>query len=92
LSALLAKLQEAYAGISRQNETVTNLFVQRDELAQKFKGLMQDRNNVAEQYNELAERLLKLQDNAPESEHAPHGCQMVRFPATGSLDVKMAVK
>jgi chromosome segregation ATPase len=61
VDTLEAKLKDAYAGIDKQNETITNLIAQRNDLVQKYNGEVKDRNDVVAKYNELAEQVKKLQ-------------------------------
>ena len=61
MDTLEAKLKEAYAGIEKQNETITNLVAQRDDFVKKFNDEVKDRNDVVAKYNELAEQVKKQQ-------------------------------
>ena len=61
VDTLEAKLKDAYAGIDKQNETITNLIAQRNDLVQKYNDEVKDRNDVVAKYNELAEQVKKLQ-------------------------------
>jgi uncharacterized coiled-coil DUF342 family protein len=61
LETLSAKLKESYAGITRQNESITNLIAERDDLVRKYNDSAKDRNEVVAKYNELAEQVKKLQ-------------------------------
>ncbi len=61
MDTLEAKCKDAYAGIDKQNEAITNLVAQRDELVQKYNHEVKDRNDVVAKYNELAEQVKKLQ-------------------------------
>ena len=61
VDTLEAKLKNAYAGIDKQNETITNLVAQRNDLVQKYNDEVKDRNGVVAKYNELAEQVKKLQ-------------------------------
>ena len=61
VDALEAKLKEAYAGLDRQNEAITNLISQRNNLAQKYNDEVRDRNDVVAKYNDLAKQVEKLQ-------------------------------
>ena len=56
-----AKLKDAYDGIDKQNETITNLIAQRNDLVQKYNDEVKDRNDVVAKYNELAAQVKKLQ-------------------------------
>jgi len=64
VDTLEAKLKDAYAGIDKQNETITNLVAQRNDLVQKYNDEVKDRNDVVAKYNELAEQVKKLQSGA----------------------------
>jgi chromosome segregation ATPase len=57
VDALEAKLKDAYAGIEKQNETITNLVAQRDGLVQKYNDEVKDRNDIVAKYNELAKQV-----------------------------------
>jgi len=57
VDALQAKLKEVYAGIEKQNETITNLVAQRDEIVQKYNDSVKDRNDVVAKYNDLVGQL-----------------------------------
>jgi chromosome segregation ATPase len=57
VDALEAKLTDAYAGIGKQNEAITNLVAQRNDLVQKYNDEVKDRNDVVEKYNELAKQI-----------------------------------
>ena len=63
VDTLQSKLKEAYAGINRQNDTITNLVGQRDELVKKFNDSVKDRNEVVTKYNDLVKQLQKRQDD-----------------------------
>jgi chromosome segregation ATPase len=56
-----AELKTAYAGIEKQNETITNLVNQRDEFVKKFNDEVNDRNNVVAKYNDLVQQVQKQQ-------------------------------
>ena len=58
---LQSKLKEAYAGINQQNEAITNLVIQRDELVKKFNDTVKDRNDVVAKYNDLVKQVQKQQ-------------------------------
>ena len=64
VDTLEAKLKDAYAGIDKQNEAITNLVAQRNDLVQKYNDEVKDRNNVVAKYNELAKQVEKLQGGA----------------------------
>ena len=61
VDALEAKLKEAYAGIDRQNETITNLISQRNDIVLKYNDEVKDRNDIVAKYNDLAKQVEKLQ-------------------------------
>ncbi|HEY5232343.1 MAG TPA: hypothetical protein VIK35_02255 [Verrucomicrobiae bacterium] len=61
VDTLQSKLKEAYDGIKRQNEAITNLVAQRDDLLKKFNDSVKDRNDVVAKYNDLAKQVEKLQ-------------------------------
>ena len=61
VDTLQSKLKEAYAGIEKQNETITNLVVQRNELVTKFNDSVKDRNDVVAKYNDLVNQIQKQQ-------------------------------
>ena len=62
VDTLQSKLKEAYVGISRQNDTITNLVGQRDELVKKFNDSVKDRNDIVTKYNDLVKQLQKKAD------------------------------
>jgi chromosome segregation ATPase len=64
VDTLEAKLKDAYAGIDKQNETITNLSGQRNDLVQKYNDEVKDRNDVVAKYNDLAEQVKKLQSGS----------------------------
>ena len=64
VDTLEARLKEAYAGIDKQNSTITNLIAQRNDLVQKYNDEVKDRNDVVAKYNELAAQVKKLQSEA----------------------------
>jgi chromosome segregation ATPase len=57
VDALEAKLKDAYAGIEKQNETITNLVAERDGLVQKYNDEVKDRNDIVAKYNQLAKQV-----------------------------------
>ena len=57
VDALESKLKEVYAGIDRQNEAITNLVAQRNDLARKYNDEVKDRNDVVAKYNELVKQI-----------------------------------
>jgi chromosome segregation ATPase len=64
VDALEAKLKEAYAGIDKQNATITNLISQRNEMVQKYNDEVKDRNDVVSKYNDLAKQVEKMQSGS----------------------------
>jgi len=56
-----SKLKEVYAGIDKQNEAISNLVAQRNELVQKYNDEVKDRNDVVAKYNDLVKQVEKLQ-------------------------------
>jgi len=50
-------LKEAYTGIEQQNETITNLVSQRDDVVKKFNDEVKDRNDVVAKYNDLVKQV-----------------------------------
>ncbi len=61
VDSLQAKLKEAYDGIQKQNEAITNLVAERDGLVKKYNDEVTERNGVVAKYNELAKQVEKLQ-------------------------------
>ena len=62
VGALTNKLNEAYAGIEKQNAAIKELTAQRDQLVQKYNDEVKDRNNIVSNYNVLAVEVKKMQD------------------------------
>lgn len=62
VDTLTSKLHEAYAGIERQNEAITNLVMQRDEIVKKFNDEVKDRNDIVAKYNDLVKQTQKPPD------------------------------
>jgi chromosome segregation ATPase len=58
---LTNRLNEAYAGIEKQNAAIKQLAAQRDEFVQKYNDEVKDRNNVVSNYNALAAEVKKMQ-------------------------------
>jgi chromosome segregation ATPase len=58
---LESKLKDAYAGIEKQNETITNLVGQRDDFVKKYNDSVKDRNDVVTKYNDLVNQMQKQQ-------------------------------
>ena len=63
VDALQSKLKDVYVGIDKQNEAITNLVAQRNDIVQKYNDEVKDRNDVVAKYNELAAQVKKLQDS-----------------------------
>jgi uncharacterized coiled-coil DUF342 family protein len=59
---LASKLAEAYAGVKKQNEAISNLVTERDEFVNKYNESVKSRNDVVEKYNELVQQFKKFQD------------------------------
>ena len=57
VDTLTAKLKDSYAGIEQQNEAITNLVAQRDDLVKKFNDEVKDRNDVVAKYNDLVKQM-----------------------------------
>jgi chromosome segregation ATPase len=63
VDTLESKLKNAYAGIEKQNETITNLLAQRDDFVKKYNDEVKDRNDVVTKYNELVSQVQKQQSS-----------------------------
>jgi chromosome segregation ATPase len=63
LDEMDARLKTAYDGIAKQNEAVKQLVAQRDEFLRKYNDSVKDRNALVIKYNDLVERVAKLQSN-----------------------------
>ena len=61
VDTLEARLKDAYDGVKKQNEAITELTAQRDEFVKKYNDSVTDRNQVVKKYNELADQIEKLQ-------------------------------
>jgi chromosome segregation ATPase len=61
VDTLEAKLKEAYAGIDKQNEAISNLVAQRDDVVKKYNDEVKDRNDIVAKYNDLAAKVQKIQ-------------------------------
>jgi chromosome segregation ATPase len=61
VGTLQSRLKEAYAGIEKQNEAITNLVAQRDDFVKKYNDEVKERNDVVVKYNDLAKQVQKLQ-------------------------------
>ncbi len=57
VDALEAKLKEVYAGIDKQNEAISNLVTQRNDLVQKYNDEVKDRNDIVAKYNDLVKQV-----------------------------------
>jgi len=57
VDTLETKLKDAYDGIGKQNETISNLVVQRDDLVKKYNDQVKDRNDIVAKYNDLVKQL-----------------------------------
>lgn len=57
VGALEAKLQDAYAGIAKQNTTISNLVSEREDLVQKYDQLATNRNDIVLKYNALVKQM-----------------------------------
>lgn len=60
---LTNRLNEAYAGIEKQNAAIKQLAAQRDEFVEKYNDEVKDRNNVVSNYNALAAEVKKMQQS-----------------------------
>jgi chromosome segregation ATPase len=61
VTTLEAKLQEAAADITKENDLLKQLTAQRDALVKKYNDEVKDRNTVVAKYNELVEQIKKAQ-------------------------------
>jgi chromosome segregation ATPase len=61
VGTLESRLKDAYAGIEKQNEAITNLVTQRDDLVKKLNDEVKDRNDVVTKYNDLVNQMQKQQ-------------------------------
>jgi chromosome segregation ATPase len=57
VDTLESHLKDAYAGLEKQNETITNLVSQRDDLVQKYDSLATNRNDIVLKYNALVKQV-----------------------------------
>ncbi len=57
VDTLTAKLKDAYDGIEKQNQAITNLVAQRNDLAQKYNDEVKDRNDIVAKYNDLVKQV-----------------------------------
>jgi chromosome segregation ATPase len=61
VDTLEAKLKDAYADLQKQNDALTNIVAQRDDLVKKYNDEVKDRNDVVAKYNDLAKQVEKSQ-------------------------------
>ena len=61
VDTLNSKLKEAYDGINKQNESLKDLVIQRDEFVKKYNDSVKERNDIVAKYNELVAQVEKLQ-------------------------------
>jgi chromosome segregation ATPase len=59
---LNSRLKDAYAGIDKQNVTITNLLSERNDLVQKYDELATNRNDIVVKYNALVKQVESGQD------------------------------
>jgi chromosome segregation ATPase len=71
ITALEAKLKDAYSGITRQNEALRQVAAQRDEFVAKYNAGVKDRNDIVAKYNDLVKQIEKQQ--APSGGSPPSG-------------------
>lgn len=64
VDTLEAKLRDAYDGIKKQNESLKQLVVQRDDFVSKYNDSVKERNEIVAKYNDLVAQIEKMQ-------HAP---------------------
>jgi chromosome segregation ATPase len=57
VNTLNSRLKDAYADLEKQNETITNLLLQRDDLVQKYDSLATNRNDIVIKYNALVKQV-----------------------------------
>ena len=62
VNTLQSKLKDAYAGIDKQNVTITNLLSVRDDLVKKYDSLATNRNDIVLKYNALVKQEEGQQD------------------------------
>jgi len=62
LDALESRLKDAYTSLDKQNETITNLLSQRDDLVQKYDSLATNRNDIVLKYNALVKQVESQQE------------------------------
>ena len=57
VDTLESRLKDAYAGLEKQSETITNLVSERDDLVQKYDSLATNRNDIVVKYNALVKQV-----------------------------------
>ncbi|HEY1789849.1 MAG TPA: hypothetical protein VGJ73_17000 [Verrucomicrobiae bacterium] len=57
VDTLDSRLKDAYASLEKQNETITNLLSERDDLVQKYDSLATNRNDIVLKYNALVKQV-----------------------------------
>jgi chromosome segregation ATPase len=57
LDTLESRLKDAYAGIDKQNETITNLLSERNDLVKRYDDLATNRNDIVLKYNALVKQV-----------------------------------
>jgi chromosome segregation ATPase len=64
---LQTKLKDAYDGVQKQNEAISNVVAQRDDFFKKLNDSIQERNGIVTKYNDVVNRLNQMQagTNAP---------------------------
>jgi len=62
VDTLDSRLKDAYAGLEKQNETITNLVSERDGLVQKYDSLATNRNDIVLKYNALVKQVESQQE------------------------------
>jgi chromosome segregation ATPase len=65
ITNLETKLNTAYDGIAKQNDAVKELVAQRDDFIAKYTNSVNARNDIVLKYNDLVERVSRMQSNAP---------------------------
>jgi chromosome segregation ATPase len=65
VGGLEEKLKEAYEGIQKQNESLRQVVIQRDEFVQKFNDSVKARNEIVTKYNDLVDRVQKQDGGRP---------------------------
>jgi chromosome segregation ATPase len=61
---LTTNLTEAYDGIKKQNDAIAKLVAERDEFVGKYNASVKSQNETVEKYNDMVQRVKKLQDAA----------------------------